>query len=123
MQLAAGSNGTFWSGVRNHLAKQNLMAMKRGDRGFFYHSNEGKEIVGIVEIVRGHYPDPTAKAGEPWVAVDIKAIKSLAKPVTLAHVKAELSLAKMALITSARLSVQPVTQAQWQFICAMGGIK
>jgi len=119
-QLAAGAKGTFWSGVRNHLAKQNLKAMRKGDQGFFYHSNEGKDIVGIVEIIREHYPDPTAEAGESWVAVDVKAVKSLARPVTLAAVKAEPCLSGMSLITSARLSVQPVTQKEWEIVCGMG---
>jgi predicted RNA-binding protein with PUA-like domain len=121
-QLESGAKGTFWSGVRNHLAKKNMMAMKKGDLGFFYHSNEGKEIVGIVEVVKEYYPDPTAEQGEPWVVVDLKAIKPMPKLVTLAQVKATKSLAKMSLITSARLSVQPVTEEEWQIICKMGGV-
>lgn len=121
-QTEAGAKGTFWSGVRNHLAKKNMMAMKKGDLGFFYHSNEGKEIVGIVEVIKEYYPDPTAEQGEPWVLVDLKAIKPMPKPVTLAQVKATKSLAKMSLITSARLSVQPVTEDEWQIICKMGGV-
>lgn len=120
-QVKAGAKGTFWSGVRNHLAKQNLMKMEKGDRGFFYHSNEGKNIVGIVEIIREAYPDPTAEQGEPWVVVDVKAIQPLPKPVTLAQIKASIKLAKMSLVTSARLSVQPVTKDEWDIICAMGG--
>lgn len=119
-QVKAGAKGTFWSGVRNHLAKQNLMKMKKGDRGFFYHSNDGKNIVGIIEITREAYPDPTAEEGEPWVVVDVKALQPLIKPVTLAQIKAEKKLAKMSLVTSARLSVQPVTQEEWNIICAMG---
>jgi predicted RNA-binding protein with PUA-like domain len=122
MQVAAGAKGTFWDGVRNHLAKQNLMKMKKGDKGFFYHSNEGKEIVGLVEVIREHYPDPTAEMGEPWVVVDIKALEKLKKPVSLAQVKAEHSLANMSLVTSMRLSVQPVTEAEWKKICKMGGL-
>ncbi len=122
MQVKAAAKGTFWDGVRNHLAKQNMMKMKKGDLGFFYHSNEGKEIVGIVEIIRESYPDPTAEAGEPWVVIDLKAVKPLKKPVTLADVKAEPKLAQMSLITSARLSVQPVTEAEWNHICKMGGL-
>ena len=122
MQVAAGAKGTRWDGVLNHLAKQNLLAMRAGDRGFFYHSNEGKEIVGIVEVIREAYADPTAHAGEPWVVVDIKAVKKLPKPVSLATVKAEPRLANMSLVTSARLSVQPVTAAEWKMICKMGGI-
>jgi predicted RNA-binding protein with PUA-like domain len=121
-QVAAGAEGTFWNGVRNHSAKLNLMAMKKGDTGFFYHSNEGKEVVGIVEVIREAYPDPTAEPGEPWVVVDLKAVKLLPKPVTLAHVKAEPRLAKMSLVTSMRLSVQPVTDEEWQIMCELGGL-
>jgi len=121
-QIEAGAKGTFWNGVRNHSAKLNLMAMKKGDTGFFYHSNEGKEIVGIVEVIREAYPDPTADPGEPWVVVDIKAVKPLLKPVTLATVKAEPGLAKMSLVTSMRLSVQPVTEEEWRVVCKLGGV-
>lgn len=122
-QVAAGAKGTAWTGVRNHLAKKNLMAMKKGDRGFFYHSGEGKDIVGIVEVTRGHYADPTAAKGEPWVVVDIKAVTPFKAPVTLSRIKAEPKLAKMSLVTSARLSVQPVKEAEWQLICKMGGMQ
>jgi predicted RNA-binding protein with PUA-like domain len=122
MQVAAGAEGTFWDGVRNHSAKLNLMAMKKGDQGFFYHSNEGLEIVGIVEVIREAYPDPTAGPGEPWVVVDLKAVKPLPRPVSLAMVKATPALAKMSLVTSMRLSVQPVTDAEWALICKMGGL-
>ena len=121
-QVAAGAKGTFWNGVRNHSAKLNMIAMKKGDTGFFYHSNEGKEIVGIVEVIREAYPDPTAEPGEPWVVVDLKAVKPLLRPVTLAHVKAEPRLAKMSLVTSMRLSVQPVTEAEWKVVCELGGL-
>ena len=121
-QVQAGAKGTHWDGVRNHLAKLNLMAMKKGDQGFFYHSNEGKEIVGIVEVIREAYPDPTAEAGEPWVVVDLKAVKPFKRPVSLAEVKAEPKLAKMSLVTSMRLSVQPVTDAEWALLCKMGGV-
>ena len=120
-QVAAGGKGTFWDGVRNHVAKKNLMSMKRGDRGFFYHSNEGKEIVGIVEVIREAYPDPTAEPGEPWVVVDLKAVEPMPKPVTLAAVKAEPRLATMSLVTSMRLSVQPVTEEEWNLVRRMGG--
>jgi predicted RNA-binding protein with PUA-like domain len=121
-QVKAGSKGTFWSGVRNHLAKKNMMSMKKGDLGFFYHSNEGKDIVGIVEVIKEHYHDPTAEKGEPWVVVDLKAVKPMPKAVSLADVKANPKLAKMSLITSTRLSVQPVTEAEWKEICKMGGL-
>lgn len=122
MQVDAGSKGTFWNGVRNHLAKINLKEMRIGDLGFFYHSNEGKEIVGIVEVIRESYPDPTAEPGEPWVVVDIKAVKPLKKPVALSAIKAEHELAEMSLVTSARLSVQPVMLAEWEIICRMGDV-
>ncbi|MCA0318020.1 MAG: EVE domain-containing protein [Proteobacteria bacterium] len=121
-QVKAGAKGTFWDGVRNHAAKLNLIRMKLGDRGFFYHSNEGKEIVGIVEVIREAYPDPTAGAGEPWVVVEIKAVKPLKTPVTLEAVKKEPKLANMALLKLSRLSVQPVTDEEWAIVCKMGGI-
>ena len=119
-QVEAGAKGTFWNGVRNHSAKLNMIAMKKGDQGFFYHSNEGKEIVGIVEVIREACPDPTAEPGEPWVVVDLKAVKAMPRPVTLAHVKAEPRLAKMSLVTSMRLSVQPVTPEEWKIVCELG---
>lgn len=122
MQVKAGAKGTFWDGVRNHSAKLNLMAMKKGDQGFFYHSNEGLEIVGIVEVIREAYPDPTAEPGEPWVVVDLRAVQPLLRPISLAEVKATPALAKMSLVTSMRLSVQPVTDAEWELICRMGGL-
>lgn len=117
-QVEAGDKGTFWSGVRNHLAKQNLMAMKRGDRGFFYHSNEGKEIVGIVEVIKEYYPDHTDPSGK-FGMVDIKAVQPLPRPVTLAEIKATPALAKMSLVTSMRLSVQPVTDDEWALVLKM----
>jgi predicted RNA-binding protein with PUA-like domain len=121
-QVEAGAKGTYWSGVRNHSAKLNLMKMKTGDQGFFYHSNEGKEIVGIVEVVREAYPDHTAEPGSPWVIVDIKAVRPLKRPVTLAQVKQEPRLAGMSLVTSMRLSVQPVTDEEWAVVLALGGL-
>ena len=122
-QVKAGAKGTAWTGVRNHTAKLNLMKMKKGDRAFFYHSNVGKEIVGIAEIVREHYPDPSAKSGEPWVVVDIKAVEALPKPVTLDAIKTEPKLKDMALLKLSRLSVQPVTDTEWKIVCKMGGLK
>ncbi|MDJ1159781.1 EVE domain-containing protein [Chelatococcus sp. SYSU_G07232] len=121
-QVKAGAKGTHWDGVRNHLAKLNLMAMRLGERAFFYHSNEGKEIVGVVEVIREAYPDPAAAPGEPWVVVDFKAVEPLPRPVSLAEVKADPRLSKMALVTSMRLSVQPVTEAEWDVVCALGGL-
>lgn len=123
MQVAAGEKGTFWDGVRNHSAKLNLMAMKTGDQGFFYHSNEGLAVVGIVEVIRTAYPDPTAAPGEPWVVVDLKAVRPFVRPVTLAEIKATPALARMSLVTSMRLSVQPVTEEEWALVCAMGGTR
>jgi predicted RNA-binding protein with PUA-like domain len=122
-QVKAGAKGEPWTGVRNHTAKQNLMKMKKGDRAFFYHSVDEKSIVGIVEVTREAYPDPTAKPGEPWGVVDVKAVTPLPRPVTLADIKAELRLNDMALVKLSRLSVQPVTPAEWKRVCAMGGVK
>lgn len=122
-QVGSGARGEAWTGVRNHTAKQNLMKMKKGDRAFFYHSNEGKEIVGIAEVCRESYPDPTAEPGSPWVVVDVRAVTPLATPVTLAAIKEDPELADMALVKQSRLSVQPVTAQQWKRVCALGGVK
>jgi predicted RNA-binding protein with PUA-like domain len=121
-QVAKGAKGEVWSGIRNHQAKLYLMKMKKGDRAFFYHSNVGKAAVGIVEVIREPYPDPTAKPGEPWVAVDIKAVEPLPKPVTLDAIKAAPKLKAMILVNNTRLSVQPVTDAEWKIVCKMGGL-
>lgn len=121
-QVAAGAKGTHWDGVRNHLAKQQLLAMKIGDRGFFYHSNEGKEIVGIVEVIKEAYPDPSDPTGK-FVMVDIKAVAPLRHPVSLAAVKGEPRLSEMALMKFSRLSVQPVTDAEWDIVLEMAGGK
>nr|WP_205512588.1 EVE domain-containing protein [Rhodopseudomonas sp. BR0M22] len=120
-QVAKGAAGEAWTGVRNHSAKLHMVAMRRGDRAFYYHSNEGKEIVGIAEIIREAYPDPTDASGK-FVCVDIKADKPLKTPVTLAAVKAEPRLADMALMKYSRLSVQPVTAEEWKLVCKMGGL-
>lgn len=120
-QVAAGRKGTHWDGVRNHLAKLQLMAMKKGDLAFFYHSNEGKEIVGIVEIAKEFYPDPSDESGK-FGMVDVRAVKPLPKPVTLAQVKATEQLQDMALLRMSRLSVQPVKEDEWKLICRMGGL-
>ena len=111
-----------WTGVRNHSAKLNLAAMKLGDRAFFYHSNIGKEIVGIVEVVRESYPDPSADPGSPWVAVDMKAVTRLPQPVTLATIKADPRLADLPLVRLSRLSVAPVSDAHWALLCELGGL-
>lgn len=120
-QVGKGAKGEAWTGVRNHTAKQNLMKMKKGDRAFFYHSNEGKEIVGIAEVIREAYPDPTDESGA-FVCVDIKAERALPQPVTLAAIKADDKLADMELIKYSRLSVQGVTAAQWKHVCKLGGL-
>ena len=109
-----------WTGVRNHAARLNLRAMRLGDRAFFYHSNVGKEIVGVVEVAREAYPDPTAEAGD-WVCVDMRALGPLPRPVTLAEMKADPALAGLALIRHSRLSVVPVSAAHWAHICRLGG--
>ncbi|HEY1930921.1 MAG TPA: EVE domain-containing protein [Acetobacteraceae bacterium] len=111
-----------WTGVRNHSAKLNLKAMKQGDRAFFYHSNVGKEIVGVVEVVREAYPDPTAESGD-WVSVDMKAVAPMPKAVTLEAIKADPKLADLALVRQSRLSVSPVSKPHWDHICRMGGWK
>jgi len=111
-----------WTGVRSHQAKNNLRAMRTGDQAFFYHSNIGKEIVGIVTVVREAYPDATAESGD-WVCVDMKALGPMPKPVTLAAIKADPALADMALVRLSRLSVAPVKPEEWRHVCAMGGWK
>jgi predicted RNA-binding protein with PUA-like domain len=120
-QIAAGEKGTTWNGVRNHTAKQYLMAMKLGDEAFFYHSNEGKEIVGIVEVSRIYYPDPTDASGK-FGMVDFKVVKPLPDPVSLEAIKNEKTLRDMMLVKNSRLSVQPVTDAEWRRVCSMGGL-
>ncbi len=120
--VKAGPKGTAWTGIRNHTAKLNMKKMKKGDRGFFYHSNVGKEIVGIVEVIEEAYADPTAEAGSPWVCVDVKAVESLKIPVTLAAIKAEPKLAEIQLLKQSRLSLPAITDAEWKFVCKMGGM-
>lgn len=119
--VARGTRGEPWDGVRNYLARNNMRAMRIGDLGFFYHSNEGKEIVGILEVVAAAHPDPTDGTGT-WECVDVKAVCAMPHPVTLAAVKATPELAGMALVTSARLSVQPVSAEEWDIVCRMGGL-
>ena len=113
---------TVWDGVRNYAARNNLNAMKKGDQVFFYHSNEGLEIVGIAKVAKEAYQDPTT-TDEAWVAVDLKPHKKLKKPVTLAQVKADKRLTNMALVRLGRLSVQPVTEAEWKIIMELAGEK
>ena len=120
-QVAAGKKGTSWNGVRNHAAKLNLMAMKLGEQVFFYHSGEGKEIVGVVEVTKLYYPDPTDETGKFGMG-DFRAVRALPKPVTLEAIKADKRLTNMTLVKLSRLSVQPVTDAEWKVVCAMGGL-
>ena len=108
-----------WDGVRNHTAKLNMMAMKRGDRAFFYHSGDAREVVGIVEVVRLYYPDPSDASGR-FGMVDVKAVKAMERPVSLTEIKAEPKLANLALVRQSRLSVVPVNAAEWKLICRMG---
>ena len=111
-----------WDGVRNHQAPNNMKAMKKGDKAFFYHSVNEKRIVGIVTIAEEYYPDPTDKSGR-FGMVDVKALRPFKKPVTLADVKGEPRLENLALVRQSRLSVMPISDAEWQLICAMGETK
>lgn len=113
---------TCWSGVRNYAARLHLRAMKKGDEVLFYHSNEGTAIIGIAKVVKEAYPDPTTD-DDRWVAVDLKALRKLKKPVTLAMIKNEKSLSAMALVRLGRLSVQPVTDDEWTRVMEMAGEK
>ena len=118
---AKGAQGEEWDGVRNYQARNNMRAMQIGDLGFFYHSNIGLEAVGIVEVCALAHPDSTTDDPR-WECVDIRAVRDLPKPVTLKDVKANPLLEKMALVTSMRLSVQPVTRDEWVEVCRMGGL-
>jgi predicted RNA-binding protein with PUA-like domain len=119
MQKKKGAKGEPWSGVRNHTAKQNMMAMTKGDLGFFYHSGDEKAVVGIVEVIGEYRPDPTDEKGIFGLVV-VKAVKDMPRPVTLAEAKTTPALADMSLVKSFRLSVQPVTAAEWKLVCKMG---
>src|SRR5471030_596673 len=121
MQKKKGAKGEPWSGVRNHTAKQNMMAMTKGDLGFFYHTGDEKQIVGIVEVIGEYRPDPTDEKGIFGLVV-VKALKDMPRPVTLAEVKATPKLKQMSLVKSFRLSVQPVTAEEWKLVCKMGGL-
>ena len=122
-QKAKGEVGEEWTGVRNYLARNNMRAMKIGDKGFFYHSNEGLEVVGIVEVCALSHPDSTAEGDARWDCVDIRAVCDVPKPVTLKTVKETPSLSKMSLVTSMRLSVQPVTEEEYFEVCRLGGLE
>ncbi|WP_448190326.1 EVE domain-containing protein [Azospirillum sp. sgz301742] len=112
---------THWDGVRNHQAANNLKAMRVGDRAFFYHSNEGMEVVGVVEIAREYYPDPSDESGR-FGMVDVAPVMPVMTPVTLKQIKADPQLAGMALVRQSRLSVCPVTDAEWARVCELAGI-
>ena len=118
---AKGKAGQEWDGVRNYTARNNMRAMQIGDLGFFYHSNEGLDAVGIVEVCKLAHRDSTTD-DERWECVDIRAVKDVPKPPTLNDIKANPKLAEMALVKFSRLSVQPVTAAEWKEVCRMGGL-
>jgi predicted RNA-binding protein with PUA-like domain len=117
-----GAKGDAWTGVRNFTARGHLKAMKKGDRTFIYHTGDEKQVVGVAEVVKESYPDPTDEKGV-FLSVDVKAVEPLPKPVTLAAVKADKKLAEMALVKYSRLSVQPVTEGEWKAVSRMGGLK
>jgi predicted RNA-binding protein with PUA-like domain len=116
-----GAKGDAWTGVRNFRAREHLRAMKKGDQAFFYHTGDEKQVVGVAEVIREAYPDPTDKEGK-FTAVDVKAVKPVKKPVTLAAVKADKRLKDMVLAKQPRLSVQPVTAEEWKIVGGMGGV-
>ncbi|MEM9268910.1 MAG: EVE domain-containing protein [Pseudomonadota bacterium] len=120
-QVAKGDVGEEWDGVRNYQARNFMREMALGDQGFFYHSQSEKAVVGLVEVCALAHPDSTTEDAR-WECVDIRALSPLAKPVTLAQIKAEPELAEMMLVVNSRLSVQPVRAAEWAKICAMGGV-
>jgi predicted RNA-binding protein with PUA-like domain len=121
-QMKRGAQGEPWTGVRNFTARKHLKEMKKGDLAFFYHSGAERRIVGIVEVIRESYPDATDPKGV-FVCTDVKALRPMPEPVTLAAVKAAPRLKDMALVKYSRLSVQPVTSAEWTTVCKMGGLK
>jgi len=120
-QIKKGAVGEEWDGVRNYQARNHMLAMKLGDRGYFYHSVNEKRIVGIVEVIKLAHPDSTDTTGK-WQCVDVAAVASFATPVSLDQIKADPDLADMVLVKNSRLSVQPVTEAEWRHINALGGV-
>lgn len=116
-----GAAGEEWSGVRNFQARNNMRKMQVGDLGFFYHSNIGKEVVGILKVIRVAHPDSTDDTGK-WECVDVKAVIDVPKPVSIDDAKTNVKLAQMVLVNNSRLSVQPVTDAEWKEVCRMGGV-
>jgi predicted RNA-binding protein with PUA-like domain len=120
-QKAEGRKGAEWGGVRNFQARGNMRKMKRGDLGFFYHTGGEKSVVGIVKVVKEAHPESTDPTGQ-WECVDVAAVKPLPRRVTLAEIKATPALKSMVLVRNSRLSVQPVSEAEWRKVCAMGGL-
>jgi predicted RNA-binding protein with PUA-like domain len=120
-QKREGRKGAEWDGVRNFQARNNMRAMRNGDLGFFYHSGEAKAVVGIVKVVKEAHPDSTDPSGQ-WECVDVAAVTALPRPVTLSEIKAAPALKAMVLVRNSRLSVQPVTEAEWRKVCTMGGL-
>jgi predicted RNA-binding protein with PUA-like domain len=118
-QVAKGRDGAEWTGIRNFAAQKNLRAMKKGEQAFFYHTGKERAIVGIVAVITEAHPDSTDTA---WQAVDVAAVKPLPTPVTLGQIKADRRLAGMALARQPRLSVQPVSEAEWRIVCQIGGL-
>ena len=122
-QVAKGKEGEMWDGVRNYQARKFMREMKVGDKAFFYHSQTERAVVGIVKIIDEVKPDPTAEAGSPWECVTVEAVGPVKTPVTLSEIKAEPALQDMVLVNNSRLSVQPVTAAEWKYVCKMAGVK
>ena len=120
-QVARGEAGQEWDGVRNYQARNNMRAMQVGDLGFFYHSNDQKAVVGIVEVIAPAHPDSTTE-DQRWECVDVKAVRPMPRPVTLEMCKQEPRLKDMVLVNNTRLSVQPVTEAEWKVVCKLGGL-
>ena len=121
-QKEKGAKGEPWSGVRNHQAANNMKAMKKGDQGFFYHTGDEKRIVGIVEVIEEYRLDPSDESGR-FGLVTVKAVKDVPRPVSLLEIREEKRLGQMVLVNNSRLSVQPVSAAEWKLVCTMGGLK
>jgi predicted RNA-binding protein with PUA-like domain len=122
MMKARGAAGEEWTGIRNYQARNNMRLMKLGEKGFFYHSNDGRAVVGIVEVCRPAHRDSTA-GNDAWDCVDIRASADLPRPVSLETIKADARLSEMVLVRNSRLSVQPVTPEEWRHVCRLGGLK
>jgi predicted RNA-binding protein with PUA-like domain len=120
-QVAKGAAGQEWDGVRNYQARNNMRAMKVGDQGFFYHSNDQKAVVGIVEVIAEAHPDSTTDDAR-WECVDVKAVRPMPRPVTLEMCKQDPRLRDMVLVNNTRLSVQPVSEGEWKVVCELGGL-